>query len=67
MAEEAPKITPGQSLFASISPALFDLAKLIIETVIVTAIRAAQTPPTPDARSDDSSSSHCEPADRASY
>jgi hypothetical protein len=33
---------PKPTFFASISPALFDLAKLLIETVIMSAIRSAQ-------------------------
>jgi hypothetical protein len=45
-ASPAPPVNekPSPSFFASISPALFDLAKLIIETVVMTAIRAAQAP-----------------------
>ncbi|HEY4232090.1 MAG TPA: hypothetical protein VGM76_01560 [Lacipirellulaceae bacterium] len=41
---DPPTQPPTPSFFASVSPALFDLAKLIIETMIMTALRGAQTP-----------------------
>jgi hypothetical protein len=45
------KPEPRRSMFASLSPAIFDLAKLIIETVVMSAIRSAQAPPKPEERS----------------
>lgn len=46
----------GRSFLRSITFAVFDLAKLLIETLVVTAVRAAQAPPSPTSPTDDGDS-----------
>ena len=53
VASEPPKAAAGRPFLRSISFAVFDLAKLLIETLVVTAIRNAQASPPATAPTDD--------------